>query len=81
VSSIHSLYYYVKGVYKLCYYSKIVVKLYKVEIFLLNMEKSIKVKENTYKILKSMKGYNGCTSIDDVIKFLIKKEVEKIEKG
>ena len=33
---------------------------------------TIKIKPDTHKILKSMKGYDGCVSIDDVLKKLIK---------
>lgn len=38
---------------------------------------SIKITEETNELLKSMKGYNGCVSIENVIVFLIKFYKEK----
>jgi len=35
---------------------------------------TIKVKNDTYKRLVEMKGFSGCVSIDDVIKFLLDKK-------
>ncbi len=39
--------------------------------------KTLKIKPETHKILKTMRGYDGCVSIDDVLKKLIKYYKEK----
>ena len=39
--------------------------------------KTLKIKPETHKMLKAMRGYDGCVSIDDVLKKLIKFYKEK----
>ena len=41
--------------------------------------KNIRVQENVHEKLKSLRGHNGCRSIEDVIVFLIKKYQSKEE--
>lgn len=38
---------------------------------------TLKIKKDTYKMLKALRGYDGCVTLDDVLKKLIKYYSEK----